>query len=139
MAIPGGVRLHVQQRDIMGYTTVAGTAYEEGELVKWSADGIVTPCTGATDLAVGVIAEELTAALNTEARTINIILKGIVRMQAGNAITRGCHLSSHTNGRPAKTTTNGHLIYGQSETTQATAGSTFVARVDFYNVWYYYD
>jgi len=38
LAIPGGVIVHVDNKDIFAYNSVAATAYTEGGFVKWSAD-----------------------------------------------------------------------------------------------------
>jgi hypothetical protein len=94
---------------------------------------VITPCTAVTDDPCGISLETLAAADNTEARTINIIMKGIVRLQAGGAITRNGTLATGAAARPVVSTTAAHIIFGKAMTAQATTGSTFVASVDFYN------
>lgn len=141
MAIPGGMCIHVKREDIVGLKTVASTAYSEGMLVKWSADEIVTPCTTAGEAACALCMEDLAAADNTEARTLNFALMGIVRLQAGAAVTRDGLLTPLGTGTykywPKVTTTGGDVIFGKVWTAQATAGSTFLAAVNFYNTWTY--
>jgi len=133
LATPGGVIVHVDNRDIFTYNSVAATAYTEGMLVMWTTDNIVTPCSGDNDTPCGIVLTTWTAAENATQRPVQVIRRGIVRIPCLSAVTIGCML--HVGGTPftaEATTTTADVVWGRADTAQATAGNLFLAAVDFY-------
>jgi hypothetical protein len=81
----------------VGYKCAA--AIPRFTLVKLSADDTVTPCTAATDAAIGVCQEEITTADATNGRVAEIRILGISRVIAGASVTRGTPVSSDGAGK----------------------------------------
>ena len=135
MATPGGVIVHVDNRDIFTYNSVAATAYTEGGWVMWSADNTVTPCTAENDIPVGVLLTSWTTTENATQRPVQVIRRGIVRVRCNAAVTRSVYLHiGATNFRAEGTTTAADPVFGMCETAQATAGSLFLAAIDCYAI-----
>lgn len=136
MAIPGGIIEHVSNDDIMTYDSVAATEYTEGMLVKWSADQVVTPCdTANTDHAIGVCLTAWSTTENATQRPVQVVRRGLVWLQAHSAVTRNAYLTvGATSFRAKAAATAGWIVFGHCETAQATAGSTFLAYFDGFNL-----
>tara|TARA_R110002110_G_scaffold349956_1_gene560012 strand:- start:41 stop:364 length:324 start_codon:yes stop_codon:yes gene_type:complete len=82
-------------------------------IVKTSAPGIVTNCTAATDVMIGVFTDGVGTGTATRKAGVSVAISGIAKIKAGAGVTIGSQVTSDGSGR-AIHSVGGNSIIGRA-------------------------
>lgn len=93
--------------DISALVAADLSAYQY-HFVKMSADNTITPVTAVTDVIIGVLQNKPTAS----GQVARVRVYGVTRVMAGNTLTAGDLIGSHTDGHALPKTVNKNRYAG---------------------------
>ena len=102
-----------------GYDAAAAIAKFRG--VKFSAEGVVTPVTAATDVIAGVSQVAVSAGEITKGKGCSVRVMGATEWECSAAVTIGSLVAMATDGR-CKVAASGERVVGTAVETTALAG-----------------